>query len=160
MILRKLAQIVNLIFCSLKTTKNYRFIKVKVRMKSIYLTVANYENFFVIENIVTCCCFMLFHYLGSKKSYQIKNINKIIGFIYTNIIKFPKNGLLNYGIFLNFLLENVRNIIFGRAIIHHSHITGKIIGDTHNFRNQKVRENRNQISLSAHNLFQFDLFFF
>ena len=40
------------------------------------------------------------------------------------------------------------------------HITGKIIGYAHSFCNQKVRENKNQISVIADNLFGFDFFFF
>ena len=40
------------------------------------------------------------------------------------------------------------------------HITGKIIGYAHSFCNQKVRENKNQVSVIADNLFGFDFFFF
>ena len=34
--------------------------------------------------------------LGRKKIYQNKNINKIIGFVYTNIMKFPKKLIKEY----------------------------------------------------------------
>ena len=57
-------------------------------------------------------------------------------------------------------LENVRNIFFSREVIHHSHITGEITGYAHSFCNQKVMENKNQMSVIAHNLFGFDFFFF
>ena len=52
-------------------------------------------------------------------------------------MKFLKNTLIavNDGIFSNDFLENVCNISFGREVIHHSHITGKIIGYTHSFCN-------------------------
>ena len=52
-------------------------------------------------------------------------------------MKFLKNTLIavNDGIFSNDFLENVRNISFGREVIHHSHITGKIICYTHSFCN-------------------------
>ena len=40
------------------------------------------------------------------------------------------------------------------------HIKGKFIGYAHSFCNQKVRENKNQISVIADNLFGFDFFFF
>ena len=40
------------------------------------------------------------------------------------------------------------------------HIKGKIIGYAHSFCNQKVRENKNQISVIADNLFGFGFFFF
>ena len=57
-------------------------------------------------------------------------------------------------------LENVGNIFFSREVIHHSHITGEITGYAHSFCNQKVMENKNQMSVIAHNLFGFDFFFF
>ena len=75
-------------------------------------------------------------------------------------MKFPKNDFINDGIFSNFFLENVRNIMFGREVIHHLHIMGNIIDYAHNLCNQNVRENRNQIGVIAHNLFEFDFFFF
>ena len=52
-------------------------------------------------------------------------------------MKFLKNTLIavNDGIFSNGFLENVCNVIFGREVIHHSHITGKITGYTHSFCN-------------------------
>ena len=51
------------------------------------------------------------------------------GFVYTNLMKFPKNTLIsvNDRIFSKSFLENVNNIIFGREVIHHSHITGKVL---------------------------------
>ena len=50
--------------------------------------------------------------------------------------------------------------MFGREVIHHSHITGKTADYTHHFCNQKVRENKNQVGAIAHNLFVFGFFFF
>ena len=58
------------------------------------------------------------------------------------------------------LLSIVDNLIYGTNIIHHSRITGKVIGYAHSSRNLKVRENRNQVSVIAHHLFGFDFFFF
>ena len=76
----------------------------------------------------------------NKKSYYNKNINKIIGAVYTNIMKFSKNTFVTDSIFSNFVLENVGNIIFNREVIHHLHITDKVISYVHRFCNQKVRE--------------------
>ena len=45
-------------------------------------------------------------------------------------------------------------------MIDNSHITGNIIGYAHSFRNSKVKENKNEISAIADNLFAFDFFFF
>ena len=41
-------------------------------------------------------------------------------------------------------------MIFNRKVIHHLNITGKTIGYLHSFCNQKVRQNKNQISVIAH----------
>ena len=57
-------------------------------------------------------------------------------------------------------LDNVNCLIYSKNVIHHSHITGDIIGYAHSFCNLKVGENKNQISVIAHNLFGFDFFFF
>ena len=84
-----------------------------------------------------------------KRSYQNENTTKILGFVYTN-----------NGIFSNKFLENVRSKLFGREAIHHWHIPGKTVSYVHNFCNQKVRGNKNQRSINAHNLFGFDFFSF
>ena len=63
-------------------------------------------------------------------------------------------------IFSGYFLDNVNCLIYSKNVIHHSHITGDIIGYAHSFCNLKVRENKNQISVIAHNLFGFDFFFF
>lgn len=93
-----------------------------------------------------------------KRSYQNENTTEILGFVYTNIMKFPKNIFVNNGIFSNKFLENVRSKLFGREAIHHWHIPGKTVSYVHNFCNQKVRGNKNQRSINAHNLFGFDFF--
>ena len=56
---------------------------------------------------------------------------------------------------------NIKNILFNTKVnLHHSHITGEIIGYAHGFCNRKVRENKNMISIIAYNLFGFDFIFF
>ena len=55
-------------------------------------------------------------------------------------------------------LNNVDCLLCTKIVIHHSDITGEIIGYVHSFCNLKVRENKNQISVVAHNLFGFDFF--
>ena len=44
--------------------------------------------------------------------------------------------------------------------LHHSHITGKILGYTHDLCSLRVKENIFKIPVIAHNLFGFDLFYF
>ena len=47
-----------------------------------------------------------------------------------------------------------------KKAIHHSHVTGKIIGFAHNFCNLKCKENYHTIPVLAHNQFRFDFFLF
>ena len=73
---------------------------------------------------------------------------------------FRKTEDIKGAIFSGYFLDNVNCLIYSKNVIHHSHITGDIIGYAHSFCNLKVRENKNQISVIAHNLFGFDFFFF
>lgn len=68
------------------------------------------------------------------------NIIETTDLVYTNIIKFAKNKFVADSIFSKNFLENDRNIIFNREVIHHLHITDKVISYVHRFCNQKVRE--------------------
>ena len=54
---------------------------------------------------------------------------------------------------LKSILENKKY-----AVVHHSHVTGKIVGFAHEFCNQKVKENYYTIPVLAHNQFRFDFF--
>ena len=45
-------------------------------------------------------------------------------------------------------------------VIHHSHVTGKIIRYAHNFCNIRCKENYFTIPVLAHNQFIFDFFLF
>ena len=59
---------------------------------------------------------------------------------------------------LNFFVSAHR-IISVKIHLHHSHVTGKIIGYAHDFSNMKVRENQNQFSWIELNFIGFDMFF-
>ena len=43
--------------------------------------------------------------------------------------------------------------------LHHSHVTGNILGYCHDFSSMKVRENQMQFFCITHNFFGFDMFF-
>ena len=43
--------------------------------------------------------------------------------------------------------------------LHHSHVTGENLGYVHDFCNWRVRENKPEFVIFAHNLFSFDMFF-
>ena len=55
-------------------------------------------------------------------------------------------------------IENLKGIMKNKTHIHHSHITGEVIGYAHSCCNLKVRENKPKITVVAHNLFR--LYFF
>ena len=99
---------------------------------------------------------------NERKTFRNKDqkFYKLIGFVYERVMGFlPTDNLKGAAMSENFL-SNVDHIIHGTNVIHHSHITGEVIGYAHSFCNEEVRENRNQISVIAHNLFGFDFFFF
>ena len=55
--------------------------------------------------------------------------------------------------------ENLGGIMKNNTHIHHSQIAGDIIVYGHSLCNMKVRENKYKITVVAHNLFRFDIFF-
>ena len=57
-------------------------------------------------------------------------------------------------------LTNLFSIYTNKTVVHHSHVSGKILGFVHDFCNLKVRENYYTIPVIAHNQFRFDFFFF
>ena len=54
---------------------------------------------------------------------------------------------------------NLHRIINYKVHIHHSHVTGEIIGHTHDFCNWKMRENKIFILLIGHNFLGFDIYY-
>ena len=64
-------------------------------------------------------------------------------FVYQKLLDFPQ-GKFDYETVttLNFF-ESVYRIINVKILLHHSHVTGKIIGYAHDFCNMKERENQN-----------------
>ena len=57
------------------------------------------------------------------------------------------------------LFEYVHKIVNLKINLHHSHITGKIIGYLHDFCNLQVRENKDGIPCIAHNFLNFNMIF-
>ena len=55
-------------------------------------------------------------------------------------------------------IENLEGIMKNKTHIHHSHITGEVIGYAHSCCNLKVRENKPKITVVSHNLFRLDFF--
>ena len=57
-------------------------------------------------------------------------------------------------------LKNLFFIYHNQHVVHHSHVTGKIIGHAHEYCNYQVRENYYTIPVIPHNQFRFDFFLF
>ena len=75
-------------------------------------------------------------------------------------MKFPQNKFEFETVATSNLFENIHKIINVKVHLHHSHVTGEVIGYAHDFCNLKVRENKDVISCIAHNFFGFDIYFF
>ena len=73
---------------------------------------------------------------------------------------FPSSSFMYDTSTTNSIFRNVHCLIRVKVHLHHSHITGKILGYAHDFCNWNVCENRSQIPMTAHNSFGFDMFFF
>ena len=86
-------------------------------------------------------------------------LRKRTPFVYIRIMKFPKAEFVEDTLILSNFLQNVTSIMYDQDVIHHSHTTGEIISRAHGFYNRKVRENKNNVSVIAHNFFGFDFFF-
>ena len=60
----------------------------------------------------------------------------------------------------NAFMINLHRIINYKVHIHHSHVTGEIIGHAHDFCNWKIRENNILIPLIGHNFLGFDIYYY
>ena len=85
---------------------------------------------------------------------------KIYAYLYDELIFFPPQSLYDV-LTTKKIFKHVHNLIKMKVNIHNSHITGKIIGYTHDFCNLKVQElEKSEIPCIAHKLFGFDFFYF
>ena len=103
------------------------------------------------------------------ESFEIKNFKalnvpkftmQIYVFIYQCLMDFPscKFDELTTVTTKNFFGKLYR-VINAKVHLHHSHTTGEIIGNTHDFCNWKLRENQLAVSLIGHNFLGFDIFY-
>ena len=96
---------------------------------------------------------------SKHKSKIPKFTLQLYAFIYQKIMCFPTSIFECETVTTKNLFENVHKIINVKVHLHHSHVTGDIIGHVHDFCNWQVRENNEIVSVFAHNFFKFDLFF-
>ena len=86
---------------------------------------------------------------------------KLIGFLYRKCIDFLPNENIDLKCPTSErFLTNLFSIYTNKPVVHHLHVSGKILGFVHDFCNSKVRENYYTIPVIAHNQFRFDFFFF
>ena len=97
----------------------------------------------------------------SKEKPKIPKFTlQLYAFVYQKLICFPTTKFECETLTAKDLFESVHKIVNVKVHLHHSHVTGKIIGYVHDFCNWQVRENNDIVSCFAHNFFKFDLFFF
>ena len=98
--------------------------------------------------------------IKSKQKAKISKIAlQLYAFVYQRIMRFPRTKSEFETVTTGNLFEYVHKIVNVKINLHHSHITGKIIGYVHDFCNLQVRENKNIIPCIAHNFFNFDMIF-
>ena len=73
-----------------------------------------------------------------KNCGQYNNIDKIIGSVSSNIMKFKKAENVKSPIFSAIFIDNVKGLIDSKNMIH-SHVSGKIISYAHSYCNLKVK---------------------
>ena len=95
-----------------------------------------------------------------KRFVKIDFADKLISFVYPSLIQFAETDNVKGIPMSKHFINNLKGIMKNRTYIHHSHISGEIIGYAHSYCNSKVRENQTKVSVVAHNLFRFDFFFF
>ena len=95
----------------------------------------------------------------ARKFDKYEFSDKIISFIYSTLIKFVETDQVKGMPMSKIFVDNSKGIMRDKTHIHHSLVSGKIIGYAHSYCNYKVRENKPKLSIIAHNLFRFDFFF-
>ena len=98
--------------------------------------------------------------IKSTNGDKIPRFNlKLYAFVYDAMVHFPSSSFIVNTITTNNFFRNVHRLIKVKVHLHHSHITGKILGRAYAFCSWNVGENKSEIALIAHNLFGFNIFF-
>ena len=93
-------------------------------------------------------------------SYKIPRFNlKLYAFVYNRLVEFPEPDFAYDTVTKNNFFRNVYHMIKVKMHLHHSHVTGEILGYVHDFRNRRVRKNKTDFVIFAHTFFGFDMFF-
>ena len=85
---------------------------------------------------------------------------KVFAYVYVKLFDFPSSEINYETITTNKFFLNVNRLIRGKYHLHHSHITGNIIGYAHDFCNTAYFEKATrEIPFIAYNFSAFDSFF-
>ena len=85
---------------------------------------------------------------------------KIYVFIYNMLVDFLPTDILYDTITTNKFFINVHGMITAKIHLYHFHVPGEMLGYTHDFCDLRVRENKIEIPMIAHNLYGSDLYYF
>ena len=86
---------------------------------------------------------------------------KVYAFVYDMLVYFLNSDIQYETFTIGWFFINVHRLIKMKIHLHHSHITGKILGYAHEFCNTNVtKKGAPDIPVIAHNLFGFDLYYF
>ena len=91
--------------------------------------------------------------------YKIPRFNlKLYTFVCDKLVEFPESDIAYDTVTTNNFFRNVYHMIKVKMYLHHSLVTDEILGYVHDFCNWRVRENKTEFVVFAHNFFGFDMF--
>ena len=102
------------------------------------------------------------------KDVEIKNNNnskiskfalQIYTYVYQKTMDFLRGRFDHQTLTTNGFFETIHKTINVKIYFHYLHVTGKIIGYTHDFCNVKVRENQTLFTCITHSFFKFDMYY-
>ena len=98
----------------------------------------------------------------SSSAGRVPKFNlKIYAFVYDVLVYFPSSDIQYETFTTTSFFVNVHHLIKMKIHLHHSHVTGKILGYARDFCNTRlVEKTEPDIPVIAHNLFGFDLYYF
>ena len=112
------------------------------------------ENFLEIKETISAV-----EIKNAPQSKIPKSTLQIYAFFYQRIMGFPHCKFDYETLTTSDLFIYAHKIINVKIHLHHSHVTGKILGYAHDFCNEKVRENKDIFSCVEQNFFRFDIYF-
>ena len=99
--------------------------------------------------------------LGQSHGEVYKFNLKVYAFVYDTLSFLPKTDIEYDTVTSDRFFIHVHRLIKGKNHLHHSHVTGQILGYAHDFCNTTVIEKtKAEIPVIAQNVFGFDVFYF